>query len=224
MKKNKVILIAIIAAIVFAAAGCFAVYQIMTPMRTTVYVFNAPYSAGTQVTADMLTPVQVDSTIVVAGRNTDISDRFVTGSNYQEMLQSGDSLRIDVNAGLPLMESMLSILGGNSIEMSMQSTAVAITVEVDSITGITNELSAGSRVNVYVTYNSTGTSLLMEDMRVLSVQKTSDGEITGATIEVSEDEALQLVEANNRGSIHLGLVSDLGSGSGSTTTVDEVAQ
>lgn len=223
MKKNKVIIISIVAAIVFAAAGCFAIYQIFTPMRTTVYVFNAPYSAGTQVTADMLTPVQVDSTIVVAGRNTDISDRFITGTEYQDMLQSGDSLRIDVNAGLPLMESMLSILGGNSIEMSMQSTAVAVTVAVDSITGITNELSAGSRVNVYVTYNNSGTSLLLEDMRVLSVQKNSSGEISGATIEVSEDEALQLVEANNRGSIQLGLVHDNGTNA-SDKEVSEVAQ
>lgn len=210
MKKNKQILIAIILAVVFALGAAYGVYRILEPQRTTIYVFNDDYTTGTQVTADMLTPVQVDASIIVAGGAASTSSQFITSSEYRDMLQSGNSLRIDVAKGMPIMTSMLSLIGGSRIEMTMQSTAIAITVSVDDVTGITNDLGPGARVNVYVTYGTSGTMLLLENMRVLAVNKTTTGDLISATIEVDNADALKLIEAANRGSIYLGLVNGNG--------------
>lgn len=210
MKKNKQILIAIALAVVFALCAAYGVYRILEPQRTTIYVFNDDYTTGTQVTADMLTPVQADASVIVAGGTADASSQFITSAEYRDMLQSGNSLRIDVAKGMPLMTSMLSLIGGNRIEMTMQSTAIAVTVSVDGVTGITNDLGPGARVNIYVTYGASGTTLLLENMRVLAVNKTTTNDIISATIEVDNSEAIKLIEAANRGTIYLGLVNGNG--------------
>ena len=96
MKKNKQILIAIALAVVFALCAAYGVYRILVPQRTTIYVFNDVYTTGTQVTADMLTPVQAEASVIVAGGTADASSQFITSAEYRDMLQSGNSLRIDV--------------------------------------------------------------------------------------------------------------------------------
>ena len=108
------------------------------------------------------------------------------------------------------MLSFLSVTGGNAIEMSMKSSAIAVTVNVDNISGVTDELGAESRVNVYVSYRASGTTLLLENMRVLEVYKNNDGSLNSATLEVNNDQALKLIEAQNNGSLHLGLVNGSG--------------
>lgn len=143
----------------FCAIATFGVYQILTPQRTTIYVFNDNYAAGTLVTEKMLNSVEVDSNIVVSE---------------------------------------------NRIEMTMKKNAVAVTIGANFITGITNELSAGSRINVYANYNDSST-LLLESVRVLSVGRES-GVINSLTLEVDISQSLQLIHAYTYGSIHLGLV------------------
>lgn len=210
MQKNKKIIIALAVALVCAIIACIVVFVLVTPSRTTIYVFNDSYAAGTQISGEMLSPLQVDSTMVSSGANTATSEQFMTTQECRDAISSGQSLRIDVTEGLPLMDSMLSVTGGNSIEMAMQSNAIAVTVSVDGVTGVTDELSAGSRVNVYATYNSTGTSLLLENMRILNTEKTSDGSLVSATLEVNNSQALRLIEAANRGNIYLGIVDGNG--------------
>lgn len=210
MQKNKKIIIALAVALVCAIIACVAVFVLVTPSRTTIYVFNDSYAAGTQISGEMLSPLQVDSTMVSSGANTATSEQFMTTQECRDAISSGQSLRIDVTEGLPLMDSMLSVTGGNSIEMAMQSNAIAVTVSVDGVTGVTDELLAGSRVNVYATYNSTGTSLLLENMRILNTEKTSDGSLVSATLEVNNSQALRLIEAANRGNIYLGIVDGNG--------------
>ena len=210
MTKNKKILIAGGVGILCVILVCVAIFAFLSPQRTTIYTFNDAYSAGTPVTADMFTPLQVDSQIVIAGAKADMNKRFVTDAEFEELIKSGDSLRMDVGEGTPLMLSFLSSAGGNAIEIVMQPSAIAVTVNVDSITGVTDELSAESRVNVYVSYRASGTSLLLENMRVLEVYKTEGGDLSSATLEVTNDQALRLIEAANNGSIHLGLVNGSG--------------
>ena len=69
MKKNKIIAILSVCAVASVRWRGFLIYQYMSPARDTIYVFNDSYSIGEQVTEDMLSPVQVDSTITVAGKN-----------------------------------------------------------------------------------------------------------------------------------------------------------
>ena len=136
--RNKKILLVLLLAVVFCAVATFGVYQVLTPQRTTVYVFNANYSAGTLVTDDMLNSVEVDSNIVVSGNRLSTGDYFVTGSNYRSVLTSAGVLRNDVYAGNALMTSMLTTTGGNAIEMTMKKNAVAVTVGANFITDTPN--------------------------------------------------------------------------------------
>jgi Flp pilus assembly protein CpaB len=158
----------------------------------------------------MLTSIQVDSTIAVAGRSDETATRFVTGSEISSILNSGDSLRIDVSSGTPLMLSMLSVNGGSSIEMTMDPTKIAVTVSVNDITGVTDELTAGARVNVYASgINADGTTLIFQNMRVLSVKKDGSS-LDAVTLEVTADESLKLIYATTYSSIYLGLVDSSG--------------
>ena len=106
------------------------------------------------------------------------------------------------------MLSLLSAIGGNPIEMTMQSSAVAVTVEATPITGVTNDLEQGASVNVYVTYHTGKTSLLFEKMRVLAVHKQgTGGNLSGITLELTNDEAVQLINASGNGTLYFGLVN-----------------
>lgn len=206
--KNKVIMTFIICTILFATLTCFMIYHYMSPRRGTIYVFNNAYSAGDQISSDMLTPLQVDSTIIAAGRSSDVGSQFVTPVEYTDIVRSGDSLRIDVGKGMPLTTSMLSVSGGSSVEMNMTSDAIAVTVEVNKYTGITNDLKEGARVNVYANINS-GVHLIQQNKRVLEVYK-SDGELSGISLEENIYESMELIYAATNGDIYLGLVDGTG--------------
>lgn len=211
--KNKKITSIIFVAILFAVLAGALVYFYLAKQRTTIYVFNDAYPAGTVVTDSMLTPVQVDSTIVKAGNTTDTSKEFVTTASKNSLIDKQEnSLRIDVTKDMPLTESMLSSNSGNYLEQTMDHTKVAVTVAVTPISGVTNDLSSGSKVNIYANgyNNSDETTLLFENMRVLSVGRDSDGNIDSATIEVSIKESLKLINAANSSTLYFGLVNGSG--------------
>lgn len=206
MKKNTKILIVIAVALMLAALAAFLIVRALNPTRTTVYLFNQSYSAGTTVSGNMFTPVQVDSNMIILGNKTSVNTKFVTQAEYAQIVKSGDSLKIDVSEGMPLMRSMLSVAGGNAIEMMMKPSAIAVTVSVNNVRGVTNELTAGSHVNVYFTSGSE-TRLLFENMRVLNVEMNSSGIITAVSLETNHAQAVTLVNAAESGNIYLGLVN-----------------
>lgn len=222
MKRNSKILIVLSVALVFAIAAGVCIYGFLSPQRTTVYVFNNTYEAGTMLTSDMLTPIQVDSSIVVAGAKASVGQRFVTSEDIAALLKMGDSLKSNVEEGTPLMLSLLSATGGNAIEMAMQSTAVAVTLEATAITGVTNDLEQGASVNVYVTYHTGNTAVLFEKMRVLAVHRSgSGGELCGITLELTNEEAVQVINASKNGTLYFGLVNAGGYGSTSDAAPNE---
>ena len=208
--KNKGIIMLLVAAVIVGIIGGVALITYMKPQKTTVYTFKDNYKAGTEVTSDMLSAVQCDSKIVTAGKKTDTSSRFVTGANLKAVLNSGDSLRMDVSEGMPLTLSMLSVNGGSTVEMNMDPTKVAVTVPVTNVSGVTNDLKEGSRVNIYAMgVDTPGTTLLFQNMRVINTQK-DNGTLSSATIEVDVDQSLKLVYAANYSTIYLGLVDSTG--------------
>lgn len=210
MQKNKKVMVTIIVAVVAIILATICIFTFLSPQRTTVYVFKDAYPAGTQIKADMFLPMQVDSQIVIAGAKGEMNKRFITSAEFEEVIKTGDSLKMDVGEGAPFMLSFLTTAGGNAIEIAMNPSAVAVTVDVDGVTGVTDDLMAESRVNVYVAYRASGTSLLLENMRVLSVNKSEAGSLISATIETNNDQALKLIEAQKNGAIHLGLVNGSG--------------
>lgn len=210
-KKNKKLLIILIVAVIIAASGGAALYFYLVPQKVTMYVFKDNYKAGEVLSEEMLTPIQADSKIVVAGNTADTSSRFVTGDDITAVLQTGDSLRMDVSAGMPLTIALLSVNGGSSVEMNMDPSKVAVSIPISSTTGVTKDLKEGSRVNIYATgMENGGTVLLFQNMRVLSVAKDSNGELSSTTIEVDINQSLKLIYAANNTSLYLGLVDSAG--------------
>lgn len=208
MSKNKIITTLIACFAVCSILASYLIYHYMSPSRGTVYVFNDDYEAGEQISSSMLIPVQVDSSIIVAGKKSDVSTQFVTPNEYAEVVRSGDSLRMDVSEGMPLTNSMLSVSGGSTVEMNMKSDAIAVTISVDQFTGITNDLKAGVRVNVYSNMNSQ-TRLIQQNKRVLEVFKEGS-DIIGVSIEENIYESMELIYAATNGSVYLGLVDATG--------------
>ena len=204
--KNKKILRILLLALVVSIMFGVGLYMYLTPQRTTMYVFNGNYKTGDAVTMDILTPVQVDSKIIYSGQTRDASTELVTGENINEVLRSGQSLRMDVIQGLPLTISLLSDSGGSSVEMKMDPKSVAVTVPVTETTGVTNDLQTGSRVNIYTLRND-AVVMILQNMRVLSVNRDDGGAITGATIECTKDQSLKLVYASSNSTIYFGMVS-----------------
>lgn len=201
----------LVVAVLCAAVAAGMLYTYLNPQKTTIYVFKDNYEAGDVLTEDMLTVVQCDSTIIVAGAEADTSSRFVTGDDISSVLNTGDSLRMDVSAGMPLTLSMLSVSGGSSVEMNMDPSKIAVTVAADSVTAVTSEIKEGSRVNVYATgIDTDGTTLLFQGMRVLSVNTGSDGAVSSLTLECTADESLKLIYAANYSSLYFGLIDSTG--------------
>ena len=78
------------------------------------------------------------------------------------------------------------------------------------VSGVTNDLKEGSRVNIYAMgVDTPGTTLLFQNMRVINTQK-DNGTLSSATIEVDVDQSLKLVYAANYSTIYLGLVDSTG--------------
>lgn len=210
--KNRKIIGILLAAVVLSVIGGIATYQYLNPKKVTVYVFNDSYETGTVLRSEMLTSIKCDASIVVAGKNTETAARFVTGEDIRDVLQTGDSLRMDVSDGMPLTLAMLSVNGGSSIEMNMDPSKVAVTIPVSSISGVTKDLKDGSRVNIYATGldESAATTLIFQKMRVLSTTRDANGALTAATIEVTSEESLKLIYAASNATIYLGLVDSAG--------------
>lgn len=211
MNKNKRMLLALVFIVVIAIGAGFMLYFYLNPQKTTVYTFNDSYEAGTLVTSDMLTAVRVDSTITVAGGEADTNTRFVTGDTITSALNAGNTLRMDVSDGMPLTYSMLSVSGGTSIEMSMDSEHVAVTVLASEATGITMDVEANSHVNIYATGwdGADGTTLIFQNVRVLAVNSSQDA-VTSITVEMTVEESLKLVNAMNTSTLYFGIVDASG--------------
>lgn len=207
--KNKKILIVIAIALVCLIAATVCLIAFLSPMRTTFYVFKGDYKAGTTITKDMLTPVQADSRLVVAGTDAKATTYFITNENLGDLVKSGDALRTDVKKGEAFLITHVSGKGGTDIEIKMSPNAVAVTIPVSSITGITDKLKAESHVNVYATYSSGETQLLLESIRVLSVT-TNNGQLEGVTLELTKAQAPVAINAINIGSLYLGLINSDG--------------
>ena len=199
-----------ILAFIVSVLGGVAIYFYLTPQKTTIYAFKENVSAGTVVTEDMLVAVQADSNIYFGGGKTDASDYYVTGENIAEVLKSGDSLRSDVVQGMPFTFALLTSGGGSNVEIQMDTSKIAITIPVTNVTGVTNELKVGSRVNVYATGGDYGedyiTQLLFQNMRVLNVGKDASANLNTVTLEVDSEQSMKLVYYSTFDTLYLGLV------------------
>ena len=68
MTKNKKIILVLLLATIVSIAGGYLVYKAFTNQKTTIYVFNGDYVAGTTITSDMITTIECDKDIVVSNK------------------------------------------------------------------------------------------------------------------------------------------------------------
>lgn len=206
--NNKKYLILLLAAIVMAVTLCFLLYKFLSPNRAIIYTFKDSYEAGTKLSSDMLSSMEVDSNIVIAGKKTDIADFYITSTEIDSIFKDGEYLLNNVGKGKALSYYDLAKTSATSIEKNMKSSSIAVTVDVDNVTGVTSELRIGSHVNVY---SNTGdnTELILQNMRVIDVS-SNEGIINTVTIECDKQQSLKLIAAKNYGDIHLGLVDAVG--------------
>lgn len=207
--KNRKMLIAIAIALTAAIFAGMLVITSLSSQKTTVYVFKNNYEAGTAVTSDMFSPLQIDSKILMAGAKGSVSTALITRETFTSSVKNGDVLKLDVTAGTPLMKSLLSSAANNDVEIRMDPTSVAVTIAVNNTTGVTNAIKPESHVNVYATYSSGGTYLLLENERVLSVI-AKDGVLSGITLELNNEKAIKVINAANGGKLYCGLVNGNG--------------
>lgn len=212
MRNKKTILILIVA-ICCAIAGGIGLYTYLVPQKSTIYVFNGDYEAGTLFTSQMVTPMQVDSHIVTNGASKSTDSYYITSATINDVLKQGNTLKTKVSKGMAVIPQQLSVSGGNALEYAMKSDAIAITIPVNSNSGITNDLKANSRVNVYTSHQGSGgipqTTLLFQNMKVLAVYRNDNG-ICGVSLEVTQAQSLKLVYSATYESIYLGLVNENG--------------
>jgi len=209
--KNKKIVLVLVLAIIIALIGAVAIFSYLRPQRVTMYVFKDDYKAGTYVTDDILTPILVDRSITYGGRNAELDEAFITNNTKEKLInETTNFLKIDVSKGMPLTQSMLTINNWSKIQMEMDEKKVAVTIPINSISGVSKELTFGSRVNIYMSSSNNsgnGTELLFENMKVLAVNKNDYGELISATIEVNVAESLSLINAAENYSIYFALVN-----------------
>lgn len=205
MKKDIKIVIVLIIAIMLSLISGFMIYRFLSPQRTKIYVFNQSCQAGTVISESLFTPVEVDARAVANGRKTGIGSTIVLEQDFASV--RGDTLKVDVSEGLPLMNSMLSSKV-SQFRVPQKSDSVAVTIAVSQTSGITSSLMPGSKVNVYSTYDDghgIKTALILEGMRVLDTVGGST-----VTLECTKEESLKLINAQSCTAIYLGLIDQTG--------------
>ena len=209
--KNRKILLIVLVALLSAVIACVALYLYLTPQKVTVYIFNGNYEAGTVVTNSMLAPVQIDANLVLQGQKTKADQVLITAKTKAQYIDNKrNALRVDVTEGLPLTASVLTQNVSSPIGMALEDTdKIAVTVNVNSVSGVTNSLKAGDRVNIYASgtgENGYETKLVFQNMRLLYVNGSGNS-ITSATVEVTTEESVKLINVSKSYSLHFALIN-----------------
>lgn len=208
MSKNKIISILILCATVLSILAGVMIYHYMAPNRAYIMVFNDDYKAGTLLNINMVTSLEIDARIMNGGKDTTVDTAFVTPTEFSTIQSQAGSLRMDVGEGMPLTRAMLDVTGGSKLQLNMNSEKIAVTIPINSITGVTNDLKDGSMVNIYVTRDGY-TQLLQQKAKVLEVFRSDNG-LSGVAIEENVAGSMALIDAEQNGSIYLGLINENG--------------
>ena len=198
---QKLILIFIV---LFGALIAYFTYGYLKGEKTNIYLFANDYEAGTTITREMLTTLEVDATMVENLAYSSNSAKYVTDSDLAAIIDAGDTLGTDVYAGTPFMTTQTATIGGSSVERRLGDYMTAITIPVNNISGVSPEISAGAKINIYSSYSTDDyevEELLFQNVKILEVQATGDEEsgyvLNAITIELQPKDALVLLHSIN---------------------------
>lgn len=204
MSKNKKVVFLLIMAIIFSMAASFGVYKYCESQKGIVYIFNANYSAGEKINKEMFTGIKVDEQIINAGKSGTIASYYITGEDFEKVINANEYLLNDVSKGEAFVFTDLAVTSGNAIERKLTNGEVAVTIPISGVALVTDDLRVGSTVNVYIT-NSTSTELVFENMKIAALTK-KNGNISNVTFLLSENDATQMIHIANNNTLYFGLV------------------
>ena len=215
MSKGKGILLIFI--VIFGGIIAFLSYNWLSVKKTNIYVFNADYEDGTKLKKDMFEAFEVDNALVEAqsARFTKGESKatFLSKADINKLVEEEEVLAVQVFAGQPVTSNLYLSTSGSTVERRLSDGHTAITIPVNNITGVSSEVSAGSRINIYNLYSINTynvVQLMYQNVKILDVQKTGNKTngytISAFTIEVKPEDALQLLYAIQYNQIRVSLL------------------
>jgi pilus assembly protein CpaB len=201
-------------AVLTAGAATFGVYRVLENTKANNRVETVPVVVATQ---DIPEGFAIERIALAV-------NQWPAGTMPAGAFSSADSLvgrvaRVAIYKGEPIVPGRLAPDGtGPGLAVKIATGKRAIAVQINDVAGISGLIQPNSRVDVLVTLRGIDakqqpiTKLFMENMRVLSVgtivQPGPDNRpinATTATLEVTPEEAEQLVIAQREGTIQLAL-------------------
>lgn len=214
MTTGRKILLCLI--VIFGGVIAYLSYQFLGSTKTIMYVFANNYEAGTKITRNMFEEVEVDESIVT---NLNYKNQnngkpcFVTKASLDTIINKGEYLGVDVYQGTPFMTTETASYSVSTVERRLSDYKTAITIPVNNLSGVSPEIQAGARINIYASYSTESyevVQLLFQNVKILDVQSTGDSSagytLTGFTIEVDPNDAMKLLHAINNWDIDITLL------------------
>ena len=191
-------LILLLAVVVAVLVG-FGAYQYLNRQRTSIFVYQHDYAAGTKITKDMFGVLDIETSLFNAAASQ--GTHYASAAEINQFIQDGDVLLCDVLAYSPVFTNQNSDSGGNGIENRMGQGLTAVALNVERVRGLPNDLRIGSRLNLTTTYslnqNQKETDLILQDIQVVDVVTDPSGILMTAFVEVEPKDSLQLIHAIN---------------------------
>jgi pilus assembly protein CpaB len=212
----------LILAVVAGGAAAFLAFQVLRSPQSTVAeaaetnttsvaVASRDMNAGTLLSPEDVTMVDWPSRVIPVGYSTSAADVV------------GRGLLTPVRANEPLLsEKLASPEAGGGMPIIIPQGKRAMSVRVDEVVGVAGFVLPGTRVDVLVTMERTGTSeeartrLVLQNIEVVSagqsLERDPDGnpvEVAVVTLVVGPEEAEQLALSHSSGRLQLALRNPL---------------
>lgn len=203
-------------AVIISSIATFAIYQYIKNVRESA---NKPKIAITQI-------VVANSDLEMGWklRESDLKvsqwpENIIPPNSFSDLAQLTDRvIKINIYKGEPILDSKLAPLGSEGGFSSIIPQGYrALTVNVDSYTGVSGFILPNARVDVLVTVPSTSrreyskTKIILEDIKVLAVDQTYERKgddpviVQNVTLLVKPEDAEKLALACSEGKLQLSL-------------------
>lgn len=183
-----------------SSAAAQAQVETVTGDMHPVVIASKAIAAGTTITADQVSLVEVPATYLVDGALADAGALI------------GKTVCVSVPANTQMSGSLIADLGNtSSASAKIPAGQRAVTVNVTASTGLSSLLRCGDRVEVYASTQSSSLYRIAESVTVLALDGALSGPSAGTsystvTLQVTDAEAEAILAAEQGGTISLALI------------------
>lgn len=195
-KMSKGSAIILILVMIIAIATGIGTYSYLSVQTVMVYLFNDGYKAGTPVTADMFSSYSLPVDLYNAMSGT--GNSYATVNEITDHINNADALLVDVAKYGPVFSNQFLSGGGTGAEIRLGDKKVAVELPADRIQGLGADIRIGSRLNIITSYSIDYykyTEMIFQNLLVVDITQTADGEKIAVYVEVDPSESLELLHA-----------------------------